>query len=176
DTPKDELCGFYPSWDPTGERIALSTIFLEGENKYRRIGIYTDLFSSPIRERLHTEEQLKAVFGKGEDYQTLGVGINGVAWSPDGDKIASACTWGLGDNAKMRIVIADANGSGNMIIIPQEHAGNPCWSPGGQYLLFSAVAPGTFIFHIYRVNRDGTGLEDLSINPQSDMVSPAWYG
>lgn len=176
--------GFYPSWDPDGQRIALgSTRWLEGSRPVSRLAIYSDLWSAnPTRQRLHTEAQLLEGYGSSADLDSLDEGGNGVAWSPNGEIMACCSVWW--DNAiqdvRQRVVLANADGSGIIRVLDRPKAGSSLtWSPDGQYLYFAAHVGPQAQLHIYRVNADGGNEVDMSAltgAQDPNDYSPAWYG
>jgi TolB protein len=85
------------------------------------------------------------------------------AFSPSGSRIAVATGRGLG--------FMDADG-GNYSELPPlaGPAYEPAWAPDGRRLVFGA---GGEAEDLYAVNRDGTGVRQLTSGPASDS-DPAW--
>lgn len=86
------------------------------------------------------------------------------AWSPKGNEIAfvrSGKIWlyNLSDKTE------------EMFIDDPVKASWPAWSPDGQHLLFQSERDGNS--EVYRVNRDGSGLINLTNNPAWDGL-PSW--
>ncbi|MCB9208596.1 MAG: hypothetical protein H6612_02995 [Ignavibacteriales bacterium] len=157
----DDFVGFYPSWNPQGNKImfGMTTYHIEGK-KERRISIYSDLFGQPIRERLHSEEYLQDYFGNKNFF--MFEGNSGLSWSPDGTLVATsnfvAGTYnGVNYNGNY-IFIANADGSGILTLIPKEQAVAPTWSPDSQHLIFR-----TFLDNkLWLCDKNGENLVDLS--------------
>ena len=151
----------FPAWNPSGTEIALGGTRYYVNNKIdRRISIYSDLLSEPKRRRLHSEEYLEEYFGSKDFF--INEGSNGIAWSPDGTKIAYGVS-GLGiyngiDYSPVRILIANADGSGITNTVPLENVGNPTWSPDSQHLIFNQILDRK----LWLCDRNGSGLVNLS--------------
>jgi TolB protein len=95
--------------------------------------------------------------------------VEGVAWSPDGTRIAlSAVRQGDGSPG---IYVVNVDGSGLTQLAIMGLTGNPAWSPDGSRIAFDAGAPE--ICEIYVVNADGTGLRQLTDNNVGDK-DPDW--
>jgi Tol biopolymer transport system component len=97
------------------------------------------------------------------------------AWSPDGRKIAFV--------SGSKIYLMNADGSEHLALTKPQTAGRKlAWSPDGRRLSFLGPGGcGQFCFNLYVVNRDGSGLRNLTwklatgggagTSPASD---PAW--
>jgi Tol biopolymer transport system component len=86
------------------------------------------------------------------------------AWSPIGKEIAFARSgkiWIYDTLSKEETMIVDDSGE----------AAWPTWSPDGRQLLFQSNRSGNW--EVYRINRDGTGLLNISNNPAWDGL-PSW--
>jgi Tol biopolymer transport system component len=86
------------------------------------------------------------------------------AWSPEGKEIAfvrSGKIWIYNTVSKTEELFVD----------DPVKAAWPTWSPDGQQLLFASNRDGNW--EIYRINRDGTGLLNISNDPAWDGF-PSW--
>ena len=83
------------------------------------------------------------------------------AVSPDGQSIAVGARVGGGFNG---IYLLDRFGKGRTLLVSHAGSGAPAWSPDGTKLSFSGTLPGPYgeYGRIFVVNRDGTGLRQLS--------------
>jgi Tol biopolymer transport system component len=86
------------------------------------------------------------------------------AWSPDGKEIAfvrSGKIW----------IYYTASKAEELFIDDPVEATWPTWSPDGQQLLFQSNRDGNW--EVYRINRNGTGLLNISNDPAWDGL-PSW--
>jgi len=92
--------------------------------------------------------------------------------SPDGQSIAVASPVGGGWNG---IYLLDRFGKGRTTLVSHSGSGAPAWSPDGTRLSFSGTRPGPYgeYGRIFIVNRDGTGLRQLS--PEVGPTDPYVY-
>ncbi|MFL5600573.1 MAG: hypothetical protein ACJ78I_09275 [Gemmatimonadaceae bacterium] len=83
------------------------------------------------------------------------------AVSPDGQSIAVASYVGGSWNG---IYLLDRFGKGRTLLVSHSGSGAPAWSPDGTKLSFSGTFPGPYgdYGRIFIINRDGTGLRQLS--------------
>lgn len=92
------------------------------------------------------------------------------AWSPDGTKIAFMSSQGM---LLTNIYIVDSDGA-NPRNLTNETVGyneNPVWSPDGTLIAFWSDREGNH--EIYTIRLDGTGLTNLTNNPDDDE-NPSW--
>jgi dipeptidyl aminopeptidase/acylaminoacyl peptidase len=99
-------------------------------------------------------------------------GNSDATWSPDGTEIAFVSER---DNEVPNIYIMRADGTG-VRQITHDTAGKSelAWSPRGDRIAFVRVPAGGGDREIYSVKTDGSGLTDLSNDPNSYDVDPAW--
>ena len=92
-------------------------------------------------------------------------------WSPDGRSIAFVSTRGgapdiyvmRSDGTQVRRLTRDAATESQLV-----------WSPAGGVIAFVRVAPGGGDREIYSITTTGAGLRDLSQDPSTYDVNPAW--
>jgi Tol biopolymer transport system component len=154
---------FGPSWSPGGTRLA----FVKN--------LPGDFITAQFDIFVHDLDTGEAVNLTRSDYDELEP-----AWSPDGGLIAFAAVrptwdgWGAWD-----IVTVEPTGANEINITAppgrfQEDRA-PSWSPDGSMLVFmsqwneSCCEP----WEIWGVNRDGSGLTNLTQHPRDDMF-PNW--
>jgi TolB protein len=99
--------------------------------------------------------------GDGTDYEP--------SWSPDGTQIvfASQAT----ADAAFDLFIMNADGSGLYQVTFDMDAREPVWSPDGSRIAFYSNVDGND--DIYVVAPDGSAVERLTTNPESD-IRPSW--
>ena len=92
--------------------------------------------------------------------------------SPDGQTIAVASYVGGSWNG---IYLLDRFGKGRTVLVSHAGSGAPAWSPDGTKVSFSGTLPGPYgdYGRIFVVNRDGTGLRQLS--PEVAASDPYVY-
>ncbi len=93
------------------------------------------------------------------------------ARSPDGTKVA----FGSFRDGNREIYVMDADG-GDPVNLTRHDAydSNPAWSPDGRRIAFQSERDGG-VPHIFVMNADGSGLEQLTQEPQAPWAgSPAW--
>ena len=100
------------------------------------------------------------------------------AWSPDGTQIAFA-SQRAGDRYP-NLYLINVDGTGLINLTDNRSEGEyPSWSPDGTQIAFACYQGGGVRantspdYDICRINRDGTGLQNLTNNPAYDF-HPAW--
>src|SRR5947207_1429886 len=107
-----------------------------------------------------------------ERLTTDGAGYAEPVVSPDGQSIAVSAPIGGGWNG---IYLLDRFGKNRKTLVSHAGSGAPAWSPDGTRLSFSGTLPGPYgdYGRIFVVNRDGTGLRQLS--PEIAPTDPYVY-
>ena len=95
-------------------------------------------------------------------------GEGGLAWSPDGQKIAFA-RGGAGGNSE--IYVMNVDGSEQRRLTSEAWGGELAWSPRGNKIAFVSRRDGNA--EIYLMNADGSGLRRLTRNTVGDR-NPVW--
>ncbi len=166
---------YFPAWSTDGNLIAFSSyrgdidrIWLmdsNGNNQRElplldRGGIDPDW--SPNGTRLvfigWTEEFSGVVISDtlGNDMTYLGGGDD-PSWSPDGEWIAY--TWSYEMEGGIRLYSVPGDSTISLIDIP---AMDPSWFPDSRTLVFSALNSEKTKFVLWRINIDGSGLEQIT--------------
>lgn len=119
-----------------------------------------------VRLALGSQEASGAIIGAGvHDEVPLAV-------SPDGQAVVVGRTVPQGDVLYEQLVIWEG-GAATPITPPTRRARNPSWSPDGTWLAFEADLASAS--DLWRIDRDGTGLQRLTDNPEGNyepVVAP----
>jgi len=99
-----------------------------------------------------------------------GIGVNGMAWSPDSKKIAFSSTYGIRGWPLIYIMNADGTELGS---ISKDVSGyySPAWSKDGKKIIVDSNRTG--LREIYSMNTDGSELKNLT-NTSSQNEFPVW--
>jgi Tol biopolymer transport system component len=95
---------------------------------------------------------------------------NDPAWSPDGTTLA------FGRNGDIWTIGVDGTNQTNLTNTTTHSEAEPVWSPDGTKIAFARIAhppPATDNFDIYVMNPDGTGVTQVTTNPDRDWL-PDW--
>jgi Tol biopolymer transport system component len=149
------VTGMLPVWSPDGANIA----FLAG-NAVRVVG-------SDGRSERRAAPGIVAG----------GVLTTGPAWSPDGSRIAFAGGPPDANNLASRVdvYVADAAGTGAVLLTDSGSSRAPAWSPDGRRLVFVHGPSSGGRAELSVVGADGSGLTALTRNdPLTYDIAPAW--
>lgn len=136
-----------PSWSPTGRELAFTSDRGGGPQIYLMNADGSDV---------------RRLTFKG-DYNAA------PAWSPQGDWIAHVCRTG---RMGFKLCLTTPDGQRHLQITSGSGIDDsPSWAPDGQHLVFGSTRDGSS--HIYMINIDGTGLEQLTTDG-THHSSPSW--
>ncbi|HEY42537.1 MAG TPA: hypothetical protein G4O11_00965 [Anaerolineae bacterium] len=99
------------------------------------------------------------------------VGVDHLAWSPDGSQIAFTWYYQRGNN-EIAIVPLDGRGWEHQILTTTNGNKEPEFSPDGQYIVFTSSRDGKF--EIYLMTLGGQGQINLTNSPISHDMQPDW--
>jgi uncharacterized protein YjdB len=101
------------------------------------------------------------------------IGTSAPAYSPNGARIAYLDTRTSG---VPRVMVMNADGTNQTIVTSVTGtAGGITWSPDGTQLAFHALNATTgFVFQLFKVNVDGSGLTQLTNNTQAGAFFARW--
>jgi WD40 repeat protein len=101
-----------------------------------------------------------------------GAAVGGLAWSPDGQKLAGSLETCSDDECRPDIYTFNLDGSGLTDVTPDLAPDrDPSWSPDGSKIVFST--PRSSNYEVFVMNPDGTGATNVSNNPATDF-DPNW--
>jgi Tol biopolymer transport system component len=105
------------------------------------------------------------------DRQDRIVGVDHLAWSPDGSQIVFTWYYQRG-HSEIAIVPLEDRGWEHQILTTTNGNKEPVFSPDGQYILFTSSRDGKF--EIYLMTNGGQGQVNLSNSPTSQDMQPNW--
>lgn len=85
----------------------------------------------------------------------------GLAFSPNGDRIAFAYEDSAGEVARTDLYVSDVDGKDRLRLTQTGDARSPAWSPNGDRILFHRLLDGSVPYEAWVVDTDGTDLRKL---------------
>ena len=136
-----KICGGRnPDWAPSGDRIVY-------QGPPAGTGAEYEIW---IIDTTSTDSQRISSFSEGYSPRNP-------AWSPDGEWIGYTWSYEMEGGIKLYSVHGDSTVS--LIDMP---AMDPAWFPDSRTLVFSALNPDRTKFVLWKINIDGTGLEQVT--------------
>jgi hypothetical protein len=105
------------------------------------------------------------------DRQDRIVGVDHLAWSPDGSQIVFTWYYQRG-NSEIAIVPLEDRGWEHQILTTTNGNKEPVFSPDGRYIVFTSSREGKF--EIYLMTNGGQGQVNLTNSPTSQDMQPDW--
>lgn len=105
------------------------------------------------------------------DRQDRVVGVDHLAWSPDGSQILFTWYYQRG-HSEIAIVPLEDRGWEHQILTTTNGNKEPVFSPDGQYIVFTSSRDGKF--EIYLMTNGGQGQVNLTNSPTSQDMQPDW--
>jgi TolB protein len=137
----------YADWSPDGTKIAFSQEFPDAV----QVLVY-DFQQKTTLQLTHTAANMRP------------------RWSPDGTKIAYSSN-ALEGSFDLYTVNADGTGETRLTTQPGWEI-EPNWSPDGRRLAYTAYPSGKA--DIFVMNVDGSGVRDVTNDPETDDYQPSW--
>lgn len=179
DTPNINFTGFSLSWNPDGTSLIVGG----SRSSRRRLTLYDDLFSGnlKINDYIITSNQLEQLYDTGNYnsipkdvfFFTLTIGANGVAWSPDGKKVAYEMSFATeAPNNYNLMAVSNVDGTGDIDVLATSTGiysdvefffpRKPTWSLDGKNLYFSAWS---FVkAYLYKANLETKNVEKILLD------------
>lgn len=189
DTPNINFHGFSLSWNPDGTRLMVGGT----RTSRRKLTLYDDLFSGnlKINDYIITSNQLEQLYDTGNYNSipkdsflfTFSAGLNGVAWSPDGKKVAYDMMFATENpNNYNLMAVSNVDGTGDIDVLATStdvfsdvefyFPIKPTWSLDGKNLYFSAWSFAKA--YLYKANLETKNVEKILLD--SVMAeNPALY-
>jgi len=163
----------HPHWSADGSRIMFNSPRTTPDLSVGWLDQWHEVFSMKpdgSDKRQHTDNRTVCTYP---------------SFSPDGTRIVyrkitstPGFSWDLSSRPRnSEVFVADVDGS-NELNLSNSAAfdGWPVWSPDGTRVAFASNRAGpAYVGHIWIVNADGTGLQQVTHGPWS-YVQPAWAG
>ena len=189
-----------PTWSPTGEQILFASdrdrfplsrdLYLmdpDGKNVRRVFGKSKDrssaVWSPDGKQIAYRRRELNGAYiyigtidGKKEERVAIGVSPT---WSPDGTEIAFLTGW----PERMQINLLNVSTRKQKALFPKpvkpSWIRSPVWSPSGDRIAFTwlhkvPLKQFADTEAVYIINRDGTGLQQITRDAAPEETSPIW--
>ncbi len=161
-----EFCAveYSPSWAPLGTKIPdwlVSTY---------TIAVAVSINNAPAQIYLRPPDN-PVPDPKDFDRQDRIVGVDHLAWSPDGSQIVFTWYYQRGRN-EIAIVPLEDRGWEYQILTTTNSNKEPVFSPDGQYIVFTSSRDG--MFEIYLMTLGGQDQVNLTNSPTSQDMQPDW--
>ncbi len=155
---------YSPAWAPPGTVIPIPS------NSTYTIAVAVSVNNAPAQIFLRPPDG--PVPNPGDfDRQDRIVGVDHLAWSPDGSQIVF--TWDYQRrHDEIAIVPLEDRGWEHQILTTTNGNKEPVFSPDGQYIVFTSSRDGKF--EIYLMTNDGQGQVNLTNSPTSQDMQPDW--
>ncbi len=154
----DGIYHLAPALSPDGSQVVYFS-----EKDFYSVDLYlADGVTGEVKRRI-----LKS--GISSNYETYRFLNSQANWSPDGKFLAFAAKRGPRDD--ILIVDVERNKEVKRIQLKLSGVTTPSWSPDGKQLVFSGYEGG--LSDLYIVNRDGSGLRQLTEDKYADL-HPVW--
>jgi TolB protein len=154
-----------PAWSPNGDRIAFARHIIQGGRSVSNIYVMNPDGTGQVK--------LTNPAIPGREFRPL--------WAPDGSKILFERR--LFVNAQIEIgdiytINPDGSGETKLTNSPitdfTQGAGGAVWSPDGSRIAFSSDSPTTPPSDLFVMNRDGSGITNITNTAERGENRPAW--
>jgi Tol biopolymer transport system component len=161
-----EFCAveYSPAWAPEG------MVILSWSPSTYTIAVAVSINNAPAQIRLRPPDG-PVPDPRDFDRQDIIVGVDHLAWSPDGSQLAFTWYYQRGNN-EIAIVPLEGRGWEYQILTTTNGNKEPVFSPDGQYIAFTSSRDGKF--EIYLMTNAGQGQVNLTNSPTSQDMQPDW--
>jgi serine/threonine protein kinase len=161
-----EFCAveYSPAWAPE------DTAILSWSPSTYTIAVAVSINNAPAQIRLRPPDG-PVPDPRDFDRQDRIVGVDHLAWSPDGSQLAFTWYYQRGNN-EIAIVPLENRGWEHQILTTTNGNKEPVFSPDGQYIVFTSSRDGKF--EIYIMTSAGQGQVNLTNSPTSQDMQPDW--